>query len=180
MVTIDGAIDVWASRGAFAETLVLISDFTGTGVGDAGLTGLALTADAVLTAALFFAAGREAGALGAGGSTTAGSGDASEIGMCGGGAERNWTSASVADTRHDAPRTTTRPRRVISGFPVLQRGVVEPGSDTGICPPSMSFPPWPVASGWQPRPCHRFGAAGPLAGAKTVPGEKAADLARCQ
>ena len=52
-------------------------------------------------------------------------------GLCCRAGGRNCTSASVADTRHAEARTTTRPRRVMSGVPLFQRGV-EPGSVTGI------------------------------------------------
>jgi hypothetical protein len=86
-------------------------------------------------AAGFRAAGRAAGFGAGAGSTEASCGCVSVDDVVDGVSSRAdvWrcTSAIVTATRHEAARTTTRPRRVMSGFPVPQRGA-EPVSFTGI------------------------------------------------
>jgi hypothetical protein len=102
---------------------------------DAEAMGLGRVLDDAVAAAGFRAAGRAAG-FGAGvGSTETSCGCVSVDDVVDGVSSRAdvWrcTSAIVTATRHEAARTTTRPRRVMSGFPVPQRGA-EPVSFTGI------------------------------------------------
>ena len=107
--------------------------FAGTGSVVADAAGRAVVAGRAVAAG-FLAAGRAAGAFGA----TAGS--AASCGFCVSTAGVSspsradvWrvTSPIVTATRHEAASTTTRPRRVIIGFPDPQRGF-EPVSFTGI------------------------------------------------